>query len=176
VSGGLDLLLNYARRGDPARAEGLLPEVGAAVAGAQGAHGWLWRLRFAQARAELALARGDHEHALQSAEEAVARSRAVGRVKYEVAGLETRARALAGQGRTREALDDLQVAVARARSTGDPAMFLRAAAAHLTVDADSALLTEARTAVERITGALPDGELRRCFLAAEAARLVLRWP
>jgi hypothetical protein len=82
----------------------------------------------------------------------------VGRVKYEVAGLQVRGQALAAQGHTREALGPLQSAVARARGTGDPAMFLRAAAALLAIDGDEVLLAEARTAVDRIAGALPDGD------------------
>jgi tetratricopeptide (TPR) repeat protein len=176
VSGGLDLLLNFARRGDLGRAEGLVDEVAKSVANIQGAHGWLWRMRLAQVQAEIALGRGNLEDALQHAEEAIARSKAVGRVKYEVAGLQVRGQALAARGQTREALGHLQSAVARARGTGDPAMFLRAAAALLAIDGDDLLLAEARAAVERIAGALPDAELRRCFLAAEPVRLVVRLP
>lgn len=120
------------------------------------------------------MGRGKHEDALRHAEEVVARSRAVGRVKYEVAGLQVRGQALAAQGHTREARGHLQTAVARARGTEDPAMFLRAAAALLALDGDDALLAEARAAVERMAAALPEGELRRCFLAAEPVRLVAR--
>ncbi len=98
VSGGLDLLLNYARRGDIGRAEGLVDEVGEGVANAQGAHGWLWKMRFVQAQAEIALARGDHERALQHAAEVIARSRTLGRVKYEVAGMQVRAQDLVRRG------------------------------------------------------------------------------
>ena len=174
VSGGIDLLLNFARRGDLGRAEGLMDEVAMGVANARGAHGWLWKLRFAQAQAEITLARGNHEHALRLAEEVIARSRALGRVKYEVAGLQVRAQALAARGHTREALGHLRSAVARARGTGDPAMFLRAAAALLALDGDAVLLAEARAAIERIAGALPDTEIRMCFLAAEPVRLVMR--
>jgi tetratricopeptide (TPR) repeat protein len=176
VSGGLDLLLNFARRGDVGYADRLVDEVAAGVVNVKGAHGWLWTLRLIQAQAEIALGRGAHEQALQHAKEAIARSRTVGRVKYEVAGLQVRGQALAAQGHTREALDHLQSAVARARGTGDPAMFLRAAAALLAIDGDDALLAEARAAVDRIAGALPDAELRRRFLAAEPVRLVVRMP
>jgi hypothetical protein len=174
VSGGLDLLLNFARRGDLGRAEGFVDEVAASVATALGSHGWLWQLRFAQAQAEIALGRGKHEDALRHAEEVITRSRALGRIKYEVAGLQVRGQGLAAQGHTREALGHLQVAVARARGTGDPAMFLRAAAALLALDGDDVLLAEARAAVERIAGALPDAAMRRCFLAADPVRLVTR--
>jgi tetratricopeptide (TPR) repeat protein/transcriptional regulator with XRE-family HTH domain len=173
VSAGIDLLLNFTRRGELGRAEGLVAEVAAGVVGGQGAHGWLWALRFAQAQAELALARGNPEHALQHAAEAVARSRAVGRVKYEVAGLQVRGQVLAVLGRRHEAIAQLQGAVARARGTGDPAMFLRPAAALLAIAGDDALLTEARAMVERIAAALPEGTMRRHFLAAEPVRVVI---
>jgi transcriptional regulator with XRE-family HTH domain/tetratricopeptide (TPR) repeat protein len=173
VSSGLDLLLNFARRGDLGRAEGLVDEVAAGVVNIRGAHGWLWTMRLAQARAEIALGRGNCEEVLQHAEEAIARSRTMGRIKYEVAGLQVRGQALAAQGHTREALGHLQAAVARARGTGDPAMFLRAAAALLALDGDDDLLTEARATVERIAGALPDPALRRCFLAADPVRMVM---
>jgi tetratricopeptide (TPR) repeat protein len=174
LSGGIDLLLNFTRRGDLGRAAGLMAEVAEGVVRGQGAHGWLWALRFALAQAELALARGNCEQALQHAEEVIARSRAVGRIKYEVAGLQVRGQGLAAQGHTRKALGPLQSAVARARGTGDPAMFLRPAAALLALDGDAALLAEARVAVERIAGALPDAEIRRCFLGAELVRALSR--
>jgi len=64
--------------------------------------------------------------------------------------------------------------VARARGTGDPVMFLRAAAALLAIEGDAASVTEARAAVERIARALPDAKLRVRFLAAEPVRLVVR--
>jgi tetratricopeptide (TPR) repeat protein len=57
TSAGIDLLLNFARCGEVGRAEGLVDEVAQAVAVAQGAHGWLWRMRFATAKGEIALAR-----------------------------------------------------------------------------------------------------------------------
>ncbi len=174
VSGGIDLLLIFARRGDLGRTEGLVDEVAARVASAQGSHGWLWKLRFAQAQAEIALASGHHEQAWQYAMESIARSRAVGRIKYEVAGLQVCAQVLAAQGRTRETLDYLQSAAARARGTGDPAMFLRAAGALLAIAGNDTLLAEARAAVDRIAGALPEADLRRTFLAAEPVRLVMR--
>jgi transcriptional regulator with XRE-family HTH domain/tetratricopeptide (TPR) repeat protein len=176
VSGGLDLLLNFARRGDLGRAEGLVDEVAAAVANAQGAHGWLWRLRFIQALAEIALARGNDEQSSQHAEEIIARSRAQGRVKYEVAGLQVRAQVLAMRGNTHEALVHLRSATERARGTKDPAMFLRAAAALLAIDGDDALSAETHAVVERIVEGLPDTEIRRRFLAAEPVRRVLRLP
>ena len=174
VSAGLDLLLNFARRGDVGNTEGLVDEVATAVVNMQGAHGWILTLRLSQARAEIALARGDHVQALHWADEAIAQSKKFGRIKYQVAGLQVRGQALAAQGHTGEARGQLALAVAQARGTGDPAMFLRAAAAMLVVDGDDTLAAEAGATVERIAVALPDAELRRCFLAAEPVRLVAR--
>jgi hypothetical protein len=62
-------------------------------------HAWLWRLRLAQARAELALARGDAESAITLADAAIDQARGR-RPKYEALGLVTRASAMASLGQT----------------------------------------------------------------------------
>ncbi|HWE63957.1 MAG TPA: hypothetical protein VHB98_19760, partial [Chloroflexota bacterium] len=170
ASAGIDLLLNLTRRGEIGRAEALVDEVAEYVARGQGTHGWLWRLRFMQAQAELAQARGEQELALRWADEAITRSGKHGRVKYEVAGLQVRAQALVSLGRRGEAIADLQLAVGQARETGDPAMFIRAAAVLLAVDGNDALLAEARAAIERIVRALPDEMMRRRFRDADVVR------
>ena len=56
VSAGIDLLLVRARQQEPGQAKSVLEEVAAVAASASGWHGWLWRIRLSQARAELALA------------------------------------------------------------------------------------------------------------------------
>ena len=174
VSAGIDLLLNWARRSEVGHAEHLVHELDEAAIGGQGHHRWLWQVRLAQAHAELALARGDWETALRWAEDAIARSRLRGRVKYEIAGLATRGQALAGYGRTEEAIATLQQAVALARPVGDPAMFLRVSSSLLALDGDDALLAEARAAVDRIIAALPTIDLVRHFQSAEPVRVVER--
>lgn len=175
VSGGIDLLLNLARRQDIGeRDEILLREVEAAVAMARGAHAWLWRSRLAQARAELALARNMWPQSLQWAEDALAQARLHGRSKYLVAGLTTQAAALHRTGRTAEAIVSLRQAVQQARQTGDPAMFLRAAADSLALDGDDQLLDEARATVKRMLTTLPNGELQLRFRAAEAVSTILK--
>ena len=171
VSASIDLLLNFARRGELGRAEPMLPDVAAAVEKAAGWHGWQWSLRLAEARAEIALARGDWEDAVNLAGEAIERSRGK-RLKYEALGLGTRAQALNRLGRGKDAVADLRRAVELARSLGDPAVFLRAATALLAVDGDDALAAEARATAERIARALPDAELRRCFEAAAPLRML----
>ena len=171
VSAGIDLMFNYARRHEVGRAEQLVAEVAAGVENAAGFHGWLWRLRLATARAEIAIAREDPADALHWAEEAIAHSLARGRAKYHVLGLIARGQALLVQARTKEAIADLQRAVALARPIGDPALFLRAAAALLPVAGDDTLVAEGRATVDRIAASLPDTELRRRFEAAQPGRV-----
>ena len=173
ISAGIDLLLNFARRLEVSRAEKIVDEVAETVETAAAWHGWLWRMRLAEGKAEIALARGDWEETIRLAGEAIEQSRAKGRVKYQALGLGTRAKALASLGRTKAATADLRSAIELARPVGDPALFLGAAAALLAIDGDDALATEARAAVERITAALPDRDTRRRFEAAEPVRRVL---
>ncbi|MBZ0293669.1 MAG: tetratricopeptide repeat protein [Anaerolineae bacterium] len=167
VSAGLDLLFNFARRRQPERIEKLLPEVAAAVEKAGGSHGWLWKLRFAQAQAELALARHEWGEALRLADTAIQYSQDRSRVKYEVLGLKTRGQALVALGRIHEAAADLRNALALARFTGDPALFLQVAAVLLAVEDDDPLAVEARTTVQRINAALPNDEMRLIFQVTE---------
>jgi transcriptional regulator with XRE-family HTH domain/tetratricopeptide (TPR) repeat protein len=176
VSAGIDLMFNFARRGEVGRAESLVDEVAPVVAVAQGAHGWLWRLRFATARGEIALARGAWEEAAILAEEVITQSRRTGRLKYQARGLEIQARALAAPGRTHEAIALLRSAVDLVRATEDPVMFLRAAAALLSLAGNDALFLEAQARVQAIVQALPNEDLLRHFLHAEAVRPLLPSP
>jgi tetratricopeptide (TPR) repeat protein len=174
VSAGIDLVLNYARRGEPARAEALWPEIEAGMARAGAWHRWLWRLRAAQARAEVALARGASEEALALADASIAASQSHGRVKYQTLGLQTRAGALLALGGKPEAIATLRQALALARPSGDPAMLVRIAGALLAIEGDEELAGEARETAERIRAALPDDAVRRRFEAAEAVQRVIR--
>jgi tetratricopeptide (TPR) repeat protein len=174
VSGGLDLLLNFTRRRELDRAERLLADVTMVVEKAAGWHGWIWRLRLAEARAELALAHGHLADAVQRASEAIELNHAK-KVKYEAAGLDTRARALHALGRTSEAIADLRRAVQLARPTGDPAMLLRAAAGLLALDGDDALVVEASTVADQIARALPEGHMRRTFETSGPVCLVRKF-
>ena len=166
VSAGLDLMVNFARRQEVDRAEALIAYVAESADKATAWHGWLWNLRLNEARAEIALARGNWEEALRWSAVAIKESRERGRVKYRVLGLRTRAEALRRLGRVREAIPDLRSAVALARPVGDPALFLRAATGLLAVDGNDALAAEASTTAERIARALPDARMRGCFEAA----------
>lgn len=134
----------------------------------------LWELRFAQAQAELALARGDGQEGLRWADNAVERATAMGRPKYQALGLGSRGQALASLGRRQDALAALRSASDITRSLGDPAGFLRSATALLTLEADDALAAEAGRTAERIAAAIPDQEMRLRFQAAEPVRLLGR--
>jgi hypothetical protein len=116
-------------------AEKIIGEVAETVQKAVGSHGWLWRLRLAEAQAELAFVKGNYEETLQLVAYAVAQSKSRGRVKYEAFGLETRAKALAAVGRNKEAIIEAQNAVRLLRPIGAPALFCRAAWSLLNLDA-----------------------------------------
>jgi class 3 adenylate cyclase/DNA-binding SARP family transcriptional activator len=171
-SASIDLLLNFARRQEVARYDKLVDEVAEFVERAPGFHGWLWRLRFAEAQAEVALACGDWDEALRWAERGIARSREFGRAKYHALSLESRARALTRLNRTHEAVADLQSAVDIGRSIGDPAIFLRVATSLLAAAGDDDLLAETQAAARRISAALSDEAIRRHFEAGEPMQVL----
>jgi class 3 adenylate cyclase/tetratricopeptide (TPR) repeat protein len=170
VSASLDLVFNFARRGEVARADLLAGEAASAAARVGGWHQWLWQIRLQQARAEIACAAQDWRKALDYAGATVAQSRGQ-RAKYLVLGLETRARALAGLGRKVEAIKALQQAVQLARAMGDPALFLRVATTLLTTTQEDSLLQEARATARRIRDEL-DTRMRQHFESAEPVRLL----
>jgi tetratricopeptide (TPR) repeat protein len=172
ASAGIDLLFNFTWRQEIDRAERLLDEVVEAVEVSVGWHRWLWQLRLAQVQAEIALAHGRWEEAMQLADQVCAYSRRHGRVKYEAAGMRTRALALATGGRVREAIAGLNQALALARSTGDPAHILRVATAVLRIDGEDTLAADARAIAHRVLHELPTGPLRHRFLDAEPLQIL----
>ena len=169
VSAGIDLLTVFARSHDPGRADSMLDDVSKAVVAASGWHGWLWRLRLSQARAELALERGEWQPAIEAATEGIADSEARSRPKYVALGLLTRAAA-------RKALDDVPQAIADesrsveiARGLRDPALLLRALNVRIGLEGTDALAEEARACSNRILANLDDRALREHFLGSELA-------
>lgn len=163
VSAAINLLLNYARRGEVTAAEALMPGVAENVQKAAGFHGWLWRLR---------PARGDWSEAVELADEAIRQSGQRGRLKYQALGLRSRACGLQGVGREREAIGELRRAVALARPVGDPALLVQVATPLLALAGDDALLAEVRAAAERIVAATPNDAVKQAFLAAEPVQLL----
>jgi ATP/maltotriose-dependent transcriptional regulator MalT len=174
ASAGIDLLLTYARQHDPERAEALLRDVEDAVAKARGWHEWLFKMRLAQARAEIALAGEDWTAATDFATSALQQSRAAARGKYEAAALSARSQALWAQKRVRDARRDARAAWAIARRFGDPALLVRTIALLLPiVGDDDTALQEARSAAGRIREALPS-DARQAFDGSELIGTLLR--
>ncbi len=172
VSAGIDLLFNLTRRGDVGRADALVDEVGQEVAKGGGWHGWLWRLRFTGLQAEMAVARGHYDRAVELAPEAIEQSRSKHRVKYEVQARVALARALVALGRKRDALAELSIAIAAAERLGNPAVEVTVAATLLAIEPDEDVALKARASLERVLAALSDPTLRERFLRAEAVRTV----
>jgi tetratricopeptide (TPR) repeat protein len=167
VSANIDLLLSFARRGEPGgQTDQLVRDAAEAAIAATGAHGWLWKLRLAEARAEIALARGDAEQATAHASDAIAQARTLGRSKYVALGLTTRAGALARLGQVREAVDDLRKAVQMARSTGDPSVLLQALLPLQSLDGNDQRSAEIDVLMAQIAQSLPGPELPGRFDAA----------
>ncbi len=77
----------------------------------------------------------------------------------------SRGLALSRLGRKSKGLTDLQAAVERARKLGAATVFLRAAAALLSVAGDDAVAAEAHRVAAQTAAALPGRELRDQFEA-----------
>ena len=167
VSAGIDLLMIFARRQDPGRAETLLDETAQAVQRASGWHAWKWDMRLSQARAELACARGAWDEAVQAATHVIDQSRSRHRPKYEALGLVTRARAARRLG-ARSAVNDARSAVDAGRRLADPAVLLDCLIVLLELEGTDALLDEARRVAQEIEQAVSDETLRSAFLTSVA--------
>jgi class 3 adenylate cyclase/tetratricopeptide (TPR) repeat protein len=149
VSGKIDLLFSDLAAGEVGRAESAWPDLWETAEQTFGAHEWLWKIRLAQAKADIALAGGKLEEAAAAAAAALERARSHGRVKYEVSARTTIAEALLALGRGREAVHVLREAQGGADGLGNPpARAVVAAAlgrALLAIGADE----DAETAFER---------------------------
>ena len=165
VSAGIDLLMIYARQHDPGRADPLLDDLARGVQRASGWHAWKWSMRLAQARAELAYARGAWEEAMQAATFVIDQSRRRHRPKYEALGLVTRARAARRPG-ARSAVKDARAAVDVARRLADPAVLLECLIVLLDIEGTDSLLDETRRTAQTIAQAVSDEKLRSAFLSS----------
>jgi tetratricopeptide (TPR) repeat protein len=173
VSAAIDLIMIHTRRQELERADKLLRETATRMENIiSGWHEWLWKLRMTQARAELALARGDFDVAVVEAGQSSALSRSKRRPKYEALGLITAAHALSGLGRTHEAIQKARSAILVARPTADPALLLQAADALLALDGNDPLADEARGLTSRILAALPDETMRSRFTNSEVVQRI----
>ena len=96
LSSGLDLAFNYARRHDDAKAESILNDVAQQAAVTPGSHEWLWKVRIAQARGEIALERREFETAQNFSQTVIDLSQEGGGGKYVALGSWVHALALHG--------------------------------------------------------------------------------
>jgi class 3 adenylate cyclase/tetratricopeptide (TPR) repeat protein len=173
ISANIDLLFNFARSGNVEKTEALVSKVAEAVEKTSNWHGWLWKMRFAQAQAEISLALGDGEKAIQFAEKSLHQSQESGRIKYQAAALETRGKALVLMNKKRnDGIGDLQKAIQLVRPVRDPLMFLRAGYALLCVKRDKKLMEEVRAVVTQIKESLLNTPLHRPFEDAEPVRML----
>jgi class 3 adenylate cyclase/tetratricopeptide (TPR) repeat protein len=174
VSSSIDLLYNYARKREVGKAEQLLPDVRKAMEGASGFHAWLWSLRFSQAIAEIALARGRYEEALSASQKAAKQGHKHNRPKYIALALLTQAKALKALGKDQEAKSKLRKAFEVSQGIKDPALLFRIGWELLQQEEDekTALLT--LDAVKNILQSLPEGELRFNFQENEMVRSLLK--
>lgn len=163
TNAAIDLMINYARRGDFYLADRYIREVEQVIPKTYGSHRWLFEMRFAYARAELALARMLWQSALELADEAIAQSRARGRTKYEALALVTRAQASAVPQDSAAARRALQDALTLARRDGNPSLLLHVACPLFHLAPSDALYAEIRAAKQRIRAKLPEGPLRARF-------------
>jgi ATP/maltotriose-dependent transcriptional regulator MalT len=139
-----------------------------------GWHGWLWRLRFAQLRAELAAAHGAPDAAIDLARDALQQSRSRRRTKYEVYARVTLGSQLATTGRTAEALRELATAVRRAEQLRNPALHVLAAGTLLAIEPHDDVAAAAHASVERVLASLADTTMRCRFLDAEPVGVITR--
>jgi tetratricopeptide (TPR) repeat protein len=162
ISSSLDLALIATRRGDLARARAAVEEVAKPAETAGAWHGWVWRMRLDDLRAEIALRAGEHQLAIEAATRGLERATKSGRPRYRVWSRCIRGAALAALGR--DAADDFDAALADARAVGEPALILHAMLASLAVRADDALSAEARELVQRIAASHPEETTRARLL------------
>ena len=172
VSSNIDALLAFARCHNPGPAEQLLQQTVADATATGGWHQWLWQLRLAQARAEIALARNALDDAVAMATETIDVSRARRRPKYEALGFMTRARSLHAAKRTQAAIADARHAVEIATAIADPSVQLLALDTLLELDGTDELTLQTCAVIERIERSLPDDALRAVFRESEVVQRV----
>jgi class 3 adenylate cyclase/tetratricopeptide (TPR) repeat protein/energy-coupling factor transporter ATP-binding protein EcfA2 len=110
VSGKIDLAYSDLVLGEVGRAESSLPALATAAEATKGWHQWLWSTRLARAKAEVALAAGRNEEALELARDAVAVAERYSRLKYVATSRLVAGRALHRLDRPAEAVEVLRQA------------------------------------------------------------------
>src|SRR4029453_18396532 len=126
LQSGIDQLFTDLARGEVGRAEVRWPELWDRTQNIKGTHQWLMAGRLAEARAEIALAKGDYVEAARLAQEAIDQSREVRRTKYELAARLVLGRALMALGQPERGIDQLRTALDGIRRLGHPPTLWRA--------------------------------------------------
>lgn len=164
ISSGIDLLLNWTRRGELARAKAAFAEIATPAEAAGSWHGWVWRMRLHELRAELSLAEGDASGAIGHATDALGAATRSGRTKYRIWAHCVRGAALAQLGRNDEARADVALAVEEARAMGEPTVLLHALRSSVAIRYDDALATEGRELLASIAESHPEPITRQRLL------------
>jgi class 3 adenylate cyclase/tetratricopeptide (TPR) repeat protein len=127
VSGRIDLAALDLRTGDVGAAEAALPDLFEAAAGTKGWHQWLWTTRIGALAAEVALAAGRYEAAVDAARDALERAQRYRRLKYVTAARLALGSGLLAQDKTPVAADCLRQALAEAEQLRHPPSIWQAA-------------------------------------------------
>jgi class 3 adenylate cyclase len=179
VSGKIDLLLIDLLQGDVGAAEASVPALAEAVKGTRGWHQWLWAGRLAHARAEIELAAGRHDEAVERAREALSTAERYSRAKYVAASRRTLAAALLAAGTPEAAAGEAGRALAAAERLKHPpsiwqasAILARAQAAAGDDDGAERAAARARETIDRFAADLSD-ERRERFLRAPQLEEIL---
>ena len=179
VSAQIDVMFTDLAQGDIGQAEKAVPELMEHVAATKGWHQWLWGGRLAAARAEIALASGRLDEAVDLAMEALDKAGAQRRLKYLCRSRTLLGEALFGLGRFDDAAEVLRTAVFEAHQLGHaPSLWAASGGVSRTLDRlgrdDEAAraLADAQGAVERFADGLSDEHKRQ--LGANLSAISLR--
>jgi hypothetical protein len=126
VQAKVDLLFAQLIAGQVEQAELAWPRLWSEAGEIRGVHHWLVVGRLVSARAEMSLARGRADTAVDEASHAIRTAHRVGRVKYEIASRITLGRALVALGRAPKAVVELRQAWLAAERLRHPLSFWRA--------------------------------------------------
>jgi class 3 adenylate cyclase/tetratricopeptide (TPR) repeat protein len=179
LQSGIDQLFTDLARGEVGRAEARWPELWDRTQNTKGTHQWLMAGRLAKARAEIALAKGEHAEAARLAQEAIDQSREVRRAKYELAARLVLGQALMALGQPQRGIDELHTALRGIRRLGHPPTLWRAwwtlgtGLAQTGQDAEAAAAVEAAANTLRTFAATLAPERSEPLLVAEPSREIL---
>jgi tetratricopeptide (TPR) repeat protein len=179
LQSGIDQLFTDLARGEVGRAEARWPELWDRTQDTKGTHQWLMAGRLAEAKAEIAVAKGDHAEAAVLAQEAIDQSRQVQRAKYELAARLVLGRALMALGQPERGIAELHTALDGIRRLGHPPTLWRAwwnlgtALAQTGQDDEAAVAVSAAASTLRTFAATLAPQRAGPLLAAEPSREIL---